>query len=101
MEEIKATFMVPESLKAQIKKEIFEEIKDEINELLRQDEILDMNGLMKLLGIKKTMAYKIVGESDIPFRYMGKKKQFLRSEVLSWYKRQKYIQGTTFEGLEK
>lgn len=101
MEKVSATFMIPESFIKQIKKEVYQEIKEDLNELLRQDEILDMNGLMELLGIKKSMAYKIVGETDIPYRMMGKKKQFMRGEVLNWYKKQKYIQGTTFDGLEK
>ena len=50
----------------------------------RDDDILDVEAVGRLLRIGRNTIYELVGKNAIPHRRLGKKIRFSRAALMSW-----------------
>ncbi len=48
------------------------------------DEVLGVDGVMRLLAIGRNTVYELVGRNEIPHRRLGKQIRFNRAAIMRW-----------------
>jgi excisionase family DNA binding protein len=48
------------------------------------DDVLDVDGVMRLLRIGRNTVYELVGRNEIPHRRLGKQIRFSRTAIMRW-----------------
>lgn len=101
MSSVNMNFEIPEELIKEITERVLKEVRKEYSPAPAEpDEVLSVIEVGKLFGLKKDSAYKFVEKNNVPYRQVGRRKQYLKSEVMDWYKKHKYFEVSTFDGIK-